>query len=58
MNPATQIRALFCKDATDDLVRLGKEVLHTAMLEPSLVNWNEVRMARDLLEEVVKHDPR
>lgn len=58
MNPARTLRAAFTRDDTRDLVWLAKETVKTAMLEPSLVNWAELRTARDLLVEAARHEPK
>lgn len=58
MNPARQLRAAFTRDDTRDLVWLAKETVKTAMLEPSLVNWAELRTAHMLLGEALANEPR
>lgn len=58
MNPARTLRAAFTRDDTRDLVWLAKETVKTAMLEPSLVNWTELRTAKLLLDEALANEPR
>ena len=58
MNPARALRAAFTRDDQRDLVWLAKETAKTAMLEPSLVNWAELRTAKLLLDEALANEPK
>ena len=58
MNPARTLRAAFTRDDQRDLVWLAKETVKTAMLEPSLVNWAELRTAHMLLAEALANEPK
>lgn len=58
MNPARTLRAAFTRDDTRDLVWLAKETVKTAILEPSLVNWAELKTAKLLLDEALANEPR
>jgi hypothetical protein len=58
LNDLRANRAALNREDEADLVHHAKNLARSAMLFPSLIDWNAVAKAEELIKEARKHEPR